>query len=793
MAVLVMMASLLQAQSNVLRVDSVEGPAGKTVTLPIVMENQSDIAGVQFDIAVPYQLAVDDADKVIVNLSKTRAEGFNVVTRYRTTSYNYIRPGGTGSQYQTYYVYRVILYSDDNRLFLGNEGTLLTLQLTTNGELTDKTELPVTLSNVSLSDRDMVNKLTATKGGLITIKEIPRPDLTPTEVTFTPNSVESGGQLDVSWKVQNIGTANTSAGWSEEIALVNISGTTTKVLTTTHYADSLLAQGEVSRNVSLSLPTLLGIDGIAKVQVTVIPDANAGEHQSLRDNNVAQSDNNLQVAKHLTLEIKPNRVAESYYGQRIAITLTRSGNWTEAQSFRVTCTDSKGQPSAETRVALPEIINILSGQSAAISYLTLTNNSVLDPDTLVHFKVEPINTASGYAAVEADLIIEDDEFPALTVTPSKTDLKEGTDQEFRLTVETQRAPTSDLTVTITSENTRRFTFPQTITIPAGETTAQAVVKVVNDDQPNGTLTNQFTASAPRHVKGTTLVTLEDDDLPVLELSLTPTTVQESDGPVCVAGVLKRLSNKDKKVTVRLTDDANGGLYYGNRQFTLDKGVEEVRFNFGPVDNQEKEGDRTYTITAAVWLSSCSCDATGESAGHVSAQLTVLDDDGDALRLTSQSGTVKEGGTTTLTVTRNNATTNDLTVMLSSDFDAELEYDHTVVIPAGQKSVNVEVRSLLNGVSGDSHTVIFTVTTEGYASGTCWVMVTDQTLPDAVFKGISVSPEACLVGDPVTVTLQVANEGNNAALSASTTIDIFEQGVSEPLSSFVPDSRPQAVR
>ena len=55
MAVLTAMASLLQAQ-NVLRVDSVEGPAGKTVTLPIVMENQSDIAGVQFDIAVPYKL-----------------------------------------------------------------------------------------------------------------------------------------------------------------------------------------------------------------------------------------------------------------------------------------------------------------------------------------------------------------------------------------------------------------------------------------------------------------------------------------------------------------------------------------------------------------------------------------------------------------------------------------------------------------------------------------------------------------------------------------------------------------
>ena len=779
MAVLTMMVSLLQAQSNVLRVDSVEGPAGKTVTLPIIMENQSDIAGVQFDIAVPVADA-ENSDMVVFNLSKTRAEGFNMVTRKLGTTGVYIRPGGTGSQWTNYYRYRIIIYSDDNNLILGNDGTLLTMQFVTNSELTDKTEMPVTLSNVSLSDRDMVNKLTATKGGLITIKEIPRPDLTPTDVTFTPNSVEPGGQLDVSWKVKNVGKANTSAGWSEEIALVN--GTTTKVLTTVHYADSLFAESEVSRNVSLTLPSLLGIDGIAQVQVTVIPDANAGEHQSLRDNNVAKSDNNLQVAKHLTLEIKPNRVTESYYSQRIAITLTRSGNWSEAQSFKVTCTDSKGQPSAETRVALPEIINILEGQSAAISYLTLTNNSVLDPDTLIHFKVEPVNTASTYAAVEADLVIEDDEYPTLTLVSSKSEVTEG--ETFRLTATTERASNEPITVTLTCENSKRFTFPSTITIQPGELSASVDVTAVDNDTPEGTQTIQFTVSAPNHNKGQVLVQVNDNDLPVLELSIKPTQVQESDGPVCVAGVLKRLTNKDKKVTVRITDDADGKLYFGNRSFTLDKGVEEVHFNFGPVDNQDVDGDRNYTITAAVWMSSCSCSATAEAAGHVSAQLTVLDDDGAALRLTSQSGTVKEGGTTTLTITRNNAPDADLTVTLTSDYDDQLEYDHTVTIPAGQRSVEVEVKSKLNDVSGDSHTVIFTVTTDGYASGTCWVMVTDQTLPDAVFKSISVNPTACLVGDPVMVTLEVANEGNRAALSASTTIDIFEQGVSEPLASFV---------
>ena len=74
MAALLCLTAIVQAQSNVLRVDPVETPAGKTLILPVVMENQSDVTGVQFDIRVPYQLTVGDDNKVVVNLSKTRVK-----------------------------------------------------------------------------------------------------------------------------------------------------------------------------------------------------------------------------------------------------------------------------------------------------------------------------------------------------------------------------------------------------------------------------------------------------------------------------------------------------------------------------------------------------------------------------------------------------------------------------------------------------------------------------------------------------------------------------------------------
>ena len=45
--------TLLSAQTNVLSIDTVTTPSGKTLNLPIALNNTSDITGVQFDISVP--------------------------------------------------------------------------------------------------------------------------------------------------------------------------------------------------------------------------------------------------------------------------------------------------------------------------------------------------------------------------------------------------------------------------------------------------------------------------------------------------------------------------------------------------------------------------------------------------------------------------------------------------------------------------------------------------------------------------------------------------------------------
>lgn len=744
--------------ANVLRIDSVRYPAGKTVSLPIVLQNSSDITGVQFDISVPYELETDAGGNVIVQLSKTRAASHVYTTKsLGTESRNADTHGGVS----TYYKYRIIVYSDQNALLLDNAGTLLTVNLTTSIELKNGAVLPIYLldNSVTLSNREKENVLTSQVNGAITIEEIPRPDLMPTNVTFDGTSVAPGGKLKVSWIVKNVGQVATDDGWSEQVSLVTVSGNLVKTIATTYYDQRLSAGSQVSRTADIVLPTLLGLDGACKVQVTVVPTEKTGEHISLRDNNTAQSSKNTGVGKVLTLELSQLRVVEGS-SRRITAKLSRSGRWNNVRTFTVS-----GTPT-DTRLDLPATISIPMNQSGTVFYINVGNNDKVDKDSIVTLSI----TGDNYGAATAQIVIEDDEFPELTVKSSKSVITEG--ETFDLTITTPRVSSEPINVSITSENNKRFKFPSQVAIPAGKKSVTVTVQTVDDELPNLEESNKFTVSAAKFNRGEAIVLLQDNDMPVLSLTLTPDKVGENAGPTAVSAVLTRTGKVDNKVTVKLSDNANGGLYYGNKTLEMAAGVETIYFNLGPVDNAIVDGDRSYAITAGIWVSSCNCASPGESAGNVSATLTVLDNDGAALAVSSQASTVKEGGQTKLTIKRNTTGNGQpLTVSISANDETDLTFPKTVTIPAGQQSVDIDVVSKKNNVSGDSRTIIFTVSSNGYSSGTCFLLITDQTLPDARIAELTSDVTEAMVGSTVLLKIKVVNEGVSS-LPVKTPVAIY---------------------
>lgn len=365
----------------------------------------------------------------------------------------------------------------------------------------------------------------------------------------------------------------------------------------------------------------------------------------------------------------------------------------------------------------------------------------------------------------------------LAIKESKKDITEG--DTIQLTVTVSEPVAQPLSVSLTAEHPAHFVLPSTLTIPAGQTSATVNVTAVDDDVPGLDISSAFVAYADGFERAETLVMLHDDDMPVLELLLTPDKVKEGEGPMAVVGTLRRTTNKDSKITVRLSDDSNGGLYLGQTKLELAKGVEEVNFNLGPIDNQQVDGDRIYTLTAAVWISSCSCSAAGQAAGAVSAQLQVFDDDGPSLKLAAAQSTVKEGDKTILTVTRNTETTAPLTVSLKSSADELLSYNSSLTIPAGQTKATVEVTALQNSIEGDSQTITITAEADGFSSGTCWVMLTDQTLPDAQIVDFDTDKLKEIVTGIVTLTVVVQNEGS-APLTDATPVNIYHRGSSSPV-------------
>ena len=734
-------ASALGQQRNILAVPDTKVSIGQA-QLPITIENTDEIVGLQFDITLPTAVTAEN-DAVVTN----RCDGHTIIIRKMEATR-----------------YRVMLYSEEMRPLIAQQGTVFYIPIITPQSYSQGGEHPMAISNATMTVASGENVLTEAKAGKLIVSDLPDLTVKSIQPASPPTTIVPNERLSLSWQVQNVGGATTGKGWSEQILLVNKLGTRTKLLATTYCEEILAAGGMLIRQAEITVPQLLGIEGEAYLQVRIVPTKDTGESTAAQGNNTLQASETFNVSKRLFVEVSPSEISENS-GQQVMVKVSRSGDWSGEQVFSLT--------SSDTRFRLPQQVTIPASQSGAEVFTTITDNSVVDSNSTVTISA----SGNGYETATGQLIINDNEYANLTLTASKSTVTEG--ESFKLTVTTSiTVKGNPLEVTLTSEHPQRFSFPQTVTIPVGKKTVSVDVTATDDDIPSQTLSTAFTASAAQHNKGEAIVLLQDNDLPVLTLELAPATVQESDGPLAVSAVLRRTTHTDSKITVRISDDANGALYYGNQTLELAKGVEEVHFNLGPVDNATVEGDRTYTITAAVWLSSCSCSAAGEAAGSVSAQLQVLDDDGPALSITSAKSTVKEGEKTTLTVTRNTTNVSQaLTVALASDYDEGLSYNHAVTIAANKKSATVEVTANSNNQSDDNHTVIFTAQANGYATGTCYIMVTDQTLPDARISSFTSNVQEAEVGTEALLTIVVNNEGASV-LPAGVAVKVYRQGESK---------------
>lgn len=712
-----------QQVTNKLYIPEVECGRGKTINVAVALNNDSEIVALQFKLRRPdYSTLVRDSWELTDRKSD-----------------HVLSVSGSGKEYL------FVIYSPTNSPLRGNSGNIINFSMKVPESWEVGSRYPFTMTEPILSIRNGDNVLTSSDPGALLVIEDPRPDVAVSAVKVDKTSYTPGDKISVSWLVINEGDKETGDGWSEQVSLVADNGEEV-YLGKVYYESVLGIGGSVSRQAEFALSEPLGIEGSVKAKVKLIPGANLGELAAAIGNNTAQSETVCDITKKLRVEL-PSAAIEENNTSLIRCKLYRSGSWANEQVFSL-------RADKPERLNVPESVTIPAGQSGGTFYIRAIDNEVLDVDSIVTITI----AGNGYEAITGEVGILDNELPTLTLTTSKTELTEG--ESFTLTVERELVKDTPLTVYLTCDHQSRFSFLNQIVIPAGEKSVSVSVKAIDDDLPDVTISAEFVVTAARHINSKCLVLLNDNDLPELSLTITPETVSEAAGPLAVMAVLRRLSHTDNTITVKLSDNSDGRIYYSSSTLTLASGVTEAAFTIGVVDNSLVEEEQVIDITAAIYLSSCNCSATGTTGGAVHATLKLLDDDGPTLKISSSQAMLPEGKehAAVLTVTRNTSTEQALTIKLSSDHDEELIYESSVTIPAGQRSVDIPVSVKANEVTEGNRTVSFTVAADGFTQGTCWVMVTDQTLPDAVVSMSDLSVSEIEMGEKIDISVEVMNTG-----------------------------------
>lgn len=728
--------------SNKLYIPEMQAVAGSTASIPVHLDNSDEVVAIEFELVFPDRTSpvLDGAGRLDVELSERMPS--DVVGVYNRVSNNR---------------YKLMVFSASNSAIGGVKGKILSFKV----NVEDKEELiggkvSFQIANRVLAKKD-AGKVDCTTGvNEVEVVRGNRPDLEVSAVTPVTVTVKPGEAVKVDWLVRNIGNQPTKAGWKESVYLVDKDNTEIH-LGSLNYGDVLPVNGQVSRNAEFRLNEYPGLDGNVQVKVKLTPNADAGELEADAANNTSLSEKSLNLLKMLMFRVAKNTVQETA-GSGINCYVYRSGNRSAEESFTI-------ENSNPSRLSVPESVLIPEGQSGASFSVKPINDSEANPDSTAVITIK----GNGYGEVKQTIRIEDDERPFLKLFISDNlEVTEG--GTFELKLEREWSIQWPLTVKLSSDHPKRFeNFPSEVVIPANQKEVTVNIKVKDDDLPGLDDEVVFTASAPGHdfdLTSNRFVTVKDNDVPNITLELSTSTASEANQ--VVTATLKRMGVTDNKVTVNLTDDGNGRISLPS-SIVLEAGVSEKEFAVRTVDNAMKDGDKVVKITGAIYISSCNCSTAGTKAGVFERTLTVLDDDDAKVTSVASKTTLLEGETGKITVSVNEVLSVPLTVTLSCD-NKGVQLPSSVTIPADSRSVEVEITVPKNEELEGNRIATVVVDAGAYGKSTCWLNITDQTLPDAVITAVKAADKVA-VQENASVGVTVKNEGV-IALPAQTKVSVY---------------------
>ena len=418
-------------------------------------------------------------------------------------------------------------------------------------------------------------------------------------------------------------------------------------------------------------------------------------------------------------------------------------------------------------------------------------NDVDAPDKTVQVKGAAVNSLGAADPADVELTLEDDDTRGVRVSATSLDIDEGEDATYTVVLASQ--PTGPVTVTpsrnsgdadVTVSGALTFTpltwnAPQTVTVSAAQDS-----DALDDEAAIGHTVGG--ADYAGETAGSVDVTVADDETPssgvtAVELTVSPESVEENAGatPVTVTGTLSGPARtEDTEVTVSVGaagDTATEGTDYAtvsDRALTILAGRTSgtATFTLTPTDDDVAEADETLTVAGT----------TGTSGiGVTGTAVTIADDDGRGVRVSSEALTVPEGGSATYTVRLAARPIADVTVTVGGTVDTDLTVEPLLLTFTADDWDAARTVSVFAGedADADNDTATLTHTVSGADYGAHGVTAADVTVTVSddetastrvalAVSGETVDEAAGATEVTVTATLDSAPRSSATAITVS---------------------------
>ena len=320
------------------------------------------------------------------------------------------------------------------------------------------------------------------------------------------------------------------------------------------------------------------------------------------------------------------------------------------------------------------------------------------------------------------------------------------------TVTVDEAPTSDLVLNLSSLDTTELTVQTAVTIPAGQTSANFDLTIVDDTLLDGSQTVRVMASAPGYYSVEEKMQVHDNEIATLTV-VVPSNAIEGDGLLLTQGTVTASAAVDTDVTVSLTSDDPIEVTVP-AAVTIPMGQTSAVFDLIVNDDTYIEGTKTVTITASV---------TGWIAGNDT--IDVEDNENKNLSITVPSNINETDGilTDSGTISVIGTLVSDLVVDLVSDDTSEILVPSTITIPVGQSSATFDLTVIDDPDIDGTQTVTITASAPGWSSDIGTINVEDNDPGELQFSADTYSVTEG--GGDVTITVV-----RTASSSGTITVD-----------------------